>query len=61
MANYIDEFIMLCVGLWMACLGFGVVPAPASIQGRYARFLKWAGPALIIIALALAAEKSLLR
>ena len=59
MASYIDELIMFGVGLWMACLGFGLVSAPARLQGAYLRFFKWGGPALIFIALALAAEKTL--
>ena len=61
MAKYVDELIMLAAGLWMACWGFGILPAPASLRGRYLLVFKWGGPVLIIIALALAAEKSLLR
>lgn len=37
-ADYIDEFIMFCAGLWMAGIGFGFLAdrsklAPASKHG----------------------------
>ncbi|WP_309082851.1 hypothetical protein [Chelativorans sp.] len=58
-ADYIDEFIMLCVGLWMTGVGFGFLSVPTN-PGRPAwqthliRQFKWMGPLLLIIAVVLA-------
>ena len=60
-AAYIDEFIMLCAGLWMTAVGFGYLPSPTSTQGNQNAWLaslvahfKWMGPLLIAIAIILA-------
>lgn len=55
-ADYIDEFIMFCAGLWMTSVGFGYVTLsrnPAN-QVPLARHFKWMGPLLLVIAIVLA-------
>jgi hypothetical protein len=60
-ANYIDEFIMFCVGLWMTGVGFGLLQSPFHAQPgqqpwwlQVAKHFKWMGPLLILIAIVLA-------
>lgn len=60
-ANYIDEFIMVCAGLWMSGVGFGFFHSPVQNQAGQQAWLahlvahfKWMGPLLLIIAIALA-------
>lgn len=55
-ASYIDEFIMLCVGLWMTLVGFGYLALSKNpaYQPRVAHHFKWMGPMLIVIAIILA-------
>jgi hypothetical protein len=60
-ANYIDEFIMLCAGLWMTGVGFGYFQLPAEVKPgqrpwwmQIVAQFKWMGPLLIIIAVFLA-------
>jgi hypothetical protein len=61
-AAYIDEFIMICVGLWMSGVGFGRLQNPFQLQaGQHQSWLanlvphfKWMGPLLIAIAIFLA-------
>jgi hypothetical protein len=60
-ANYIDEFIMFCVGLWMTGVGFGLLQSPFQARSgqqpwllQVARHFKWMGPLLILIAIVLA-------
>lgn len=61
-AAYIDEFIMICAGLWMSGIGFGLLQNPFQAQaGRQQAWasnlvphFKWMGPLLIIIAIVLA-------
>ena len=60
-ANYIDEFIMFCVGLWMTGVGFGLLQSPFRAQPgqqpwwlQVAKHFKWMGPLLILIAIVLA-------
>ena len=60
-ANYIDEFIMFCVGLWMTGVGFGLLQSPFQAQPgqqpwwlQVAKHFKWMGPLLILIAIVLA-------
>ncbi|MGN8024159.1 hypothetical protein ACTJJ7_25960 [Phyllobacterium sp. 22229] len=60
-ANYIDEFIMFCAGLWMTAVGYGYLPFQTSNQGNQITWLvrlvaqfKWMGPLLIAIAVILA-------
>jgi hypothetical protein len=58
-ADYIDEFIMFCAGLWMTAVGFGYLPLPGypaskpSWASAVAAHFKWMGPLLIAAALAL--------
>jgi hypothetical protein len=60
-AAYIDEFIMVCVGIWMTGVGFGFFaspfqapPGPQPWWMTVARHFKWMGPLLIVIAVVLA-------
>lgn len=60
-AAYIDEFIMVCVGIWMTGVGFGFFqnpfqapPGPQPWWVTVARQFKWMGPLLIAIAIVLA-------
>ncbi|MER8882853.1 hypothetical protein [Mesorhizobium sp. M0019] len=61
-AEYIDEFIMFCAGLWMAGVGFGFLAdpfqaRPGQQQAWWTNFgtrFKWMGPLLILIAILLA-------
>jgi hypothetical protein len=60
-ADYIDEFIMFCVGLWMTGVGFGLLQSPFQAQPgqqpwwlQVAKHFKWMGPLLILIAIVLA-------
>ena len=60
-ANYIDEFIMFCVGLWMTGVGFGLLQSPFQARPgqqpwvlQVAKHFKWMGPLLILIAIVLA-------
>ena len=60
-ANYIDEFIMFCVGLWVTGVGFGLLQSPFQARSgqqpwllQVARHFKWMGPLLILIAIVLA-------
>lgn len=60
-AAYIDEFIMVCVGIWMSGVGFGFLqspfqapPGPQPWWMMVVRHFKWMGPLLIIIAVVLA-------
>ncbi|RCS22144.1 hypothetical protein DUT91_19265 [Phyllobacterium salinisoli] len=60
-ADYIDEFIMVCAGLWMSGVGFGFFRAPIQGQSgeqawwaRLVTHFKWMGPLLLLIAIALA-------
>lgn len=59
--DYIDEFIMFCVGLWMTGVGFKFLQLPtrtqAGQQAWWAHILnhfRWMGPLLLIIAVVLA-------
>jgi hypothetical protein len=62
LATYIDEIIMFGVGLWITGIGYGYLPAPGKAgtllqQQWFARFgglLKWCGPLLLVISVALA-------
>ncbi|MCR4265982.1 hypothetical protein [Nitratireductor sp. ZSWI3] len=60
-ADYIDEFIMLCVALWMTGVGFGYLKMPVEgkpgQQAWWAHIIghfKWLGPLLAVIAVVLA-------
>jgi hypothetical protein len=61
-AAYIDEFIMVCVGVWMSGVGFGFLqspfqPPPVGPQPWWMTLVshfKWMGPLLIAIAIVLA-------
>ncbi|MBA5800455.1 MULTISPECIES: hypothetical protein [Rhizobium] len=55
-ATYIDEFIMLCAGLWMTFVGFGYLSLsrnPAH-KSPVVRHFRWMGPLLLFIAIILA-------
>jgi hypothetical protein len=57
-ARYIDQIIMLLVGVWVTCIGFGVVPPPtdrAEFKEKYVPLLKALGPLLMTMALMMAA------
>ena len=61
-ADYIDEVIMICAGLWMAGVGFGYLSDPFQARpgqptGWWTNFgahFRWMGPLLIVIAVVLA-------
>jgi len=60
-ADYIDEFIMICAGLWMTGIGFGFLAFPAEAKpGQHAWWIhlvghfKWMGPLFMLIAIVLA-------
>ena len=60
-AAYIDEFIMICAGIWMSGVGFGYFqspfqprPGPQPWWMTVASHFKWMGPLLIVIAVVLA-------
>lgn len=55
-ADYIDEFIMFCAGLWMTSVGFGYVTLSRNLANQLplARHFKWMGPLLLVIAIVLA-------
>jgi hypothetical protein len=60
-AAYIDEFIMVCVGVWMSGVGFGFFaspfqapPGPQPWWMTVVPHFKWMGPLLIAIAIVLA-------
>ncbi len=61
-ADYIDEVIMICAGLWMTGVGFGFLAdpfqtRPGQQQAWWANFgthFKWMGPLLMVIAVVLA-------
>jgi hypothetical protein len=60
-AAYIDEFIMLCAGLWMTAVGFRYISFPIPGPGEKNAWLanivnhfRWMGPLLVIIAVILA-------
>lgn len=54
-ATYIDEFIMLCAGLWMTFVGFGYLSLSRSPAHKSpVRHFKWMGPLLLLIAIILA-------
>lgn len=66
LANYIDEIIMFCAGLWATATGFGYLQLPAKDplarqqwERRFGTTLKWAGPILLVISVALVAVKSI--
>lgn len=65
MARYIDQIIMLIVGIYTTGVGFGWFPSPAkgpkaaAWQHRYGRLFKLLGPALILIAVGLAVAQYL--
>ena len=59
--DYLDQFIMLCVGLWMTGVGFGFLTFPAEVKpGQQAWWthlighFKWMGPLLAVLAIVLA-------
>ncbi|WP_448116861.1 hypothetical protein [Mesorhizobium amorphae] len=63
-ADYIDQFIMFCAGLWMSCVGFGLLAFPIQANsGRpgwlehLVRHFRWMGPLLVVIAIVLAVAK----
>ncbi len=65
LANYIDEIIMFCVGLWATATGFGYLAMPAKDplaqqqwRLRFGTALKWIGPLLLVISIALAVMRS---
>jgi hypothetical protein len=55
-ATYIDEFIMLCAGLWMTFVGFGYLSLSRNLARKspVVRHFKWMGPLLLLIAIILA-------
>jgi hypothetical protein len=61
-AAYIDEFIMICAGIWMSGVGFGFFQSPFQPPpvGPHPWWMtvvphfKWMGPLLIAIAIVLA-------
>jgi hypothetical protein len=60
-AAYIDEFIMICVGIWMSGVGYGFLQMPSQPQAgpqpwwaQIPRHFKWMGPLLVVIAVVLA-------
>ena len=60
-AAYIDEFIMICAGIWMSGVGSGYFqspfqprPGPQPWWMTVASHFKWMGPLLIVIAVVLA-------
>lgn len=64
-ANYIDEIIMFCAGLWATATGFGYLQMPAKDpvareewQARFGTALRWIGPILLVISIALAIAKN---
>jgi hypothetical protein len=63
-AEYVDQFIMFCAGLWMSGVGFGLLAFPAQTKpGQPAWWeqlvghFKWMGPLLVAIAIVLAIAK----
>ena len=65
LANYIDEIFMFCVGAWATATGFGYLQFPGKDpfarqqwQTRFGTMLRWLGPALLVISVALAVAKT---
>lgn len=63
-ADYIDQFIMLCAGLWMSGVGFGLLAFPIQANPGQSgwwehliKHFKWMGPLLMVIAIVLAVAK----
>lgn len=63
-ADYIDQFIMLCAGIWMSGIGFGLLafpfqasPGQSGWWEHLIRHFKWMGPLLVVIAIVLAVAK----
>ena len=63
-ADYIDQFIMLCAGLWMSGVGFGLLALPIQANPGHSgwwehlmKHFKWMGPLLMVIAIVLAVAK----
>ena len=63
-ADYIDQFIMFCAGLWMSAVGFGLLAFPIQANPGQPTWLehlvkhfKWMGPLLVVIAIVLAVAK----
>lgn len=63
-ADYIDQFIMLCAGIWMSGIGFGLLASPFQASPGQSgwwehliRHFKWMGPLLVVIAVVLAVAK----
>jgi hypothetical protein len=52
-ADLLEAGIQCCAGIWITLVAYGVIAAPARIEGMR-RFLKVGGPLLIAIAIALA-------
>ena len=52
-ADLVEAGIQCCVGIWITLVAYGVIAAPARIEGMR-RFFKVGGPLLIAIAIALA-------
>jgi hypothetical protein len=65
MARYVDQLIMLLVGVYASGVGFGWFPSPAKgpkaadWNTRFGRYFKIIGPLLVLIALALAGAEYL--
>ncbi|MEI5681836.1 hypothetical protein G6N74_25945 [Mesorhizobium sp. CGMCC 1.15528] len=62
-ANYIDQIIMFCAGIWITAVGFGYLPLPGNATTQppwvstIAGHFKWMGPLLLAIAVVLAVFK----
>ena len=62
LAAYIDQIIMFAVGAWATGVGYGFLPAlgkdaaaKEQWKAKFGKLFKFIGPALIVIALTLAA------
>jgi hypothetical protein len=57
LTRHVDGLVMLAVGLWALCVGFGWLPlgkqdAPPQVVA-FKRHARWMGPLLVLIASAL--------
>lgn len=66
LSAYIDQIIMFIVGVWATSVGYGFLPAlgkDAAAQeqwkAKFGKQFKFIGPALVVVALALAVVKSI--
>jgi hypothetical protein len=57
LARHLDGLMMLLVGVWIACVGFGWLPLASEgkppFVATFKRHARWMGPLLVLIAVTL--------